>query len=199
MGARGGPRSPSQAAPKSEFSPLSTSRHLRFARLSFFATALYAAGEGTKAWQDLHDVTFDSLAFRFPSAQKRLLGDVERAWPVTLRRKATSEARGAANLTLYNCTFYGSEGHPQVNSGGSGVLFENNLFEWSDWSAVTTKPQAYFDPISPHISPYLPSSPQISPQAYFDPTQATSAFGKYGSGAMTIEMDRSYVPSADTK
>ena len=147
--------------------------HLRFHKLGFFATALYAAGEGVGSGFDLHDVTFDSLAFRFPSAQKRLLGDVERGWPVTLRRKAGSASRGPANLTLYNCTFFGSEGHPQVNSGGSGMLFDNNLFEWSDWSAVNTKPQAYFDP-----------------------SQASSAFGKYGSGAMTIEMGRSYIPSA---
>ena len=78
--------------------------HLRFARLSFFATALYAAGEATGNGYDLHDVAFDSLAFRFPSAQKRLLGDGARSWPVTLLRKRSSEEAGAANLTMYNCT-----------------------------------------------------------------------------------------------
>ena len=147
--------------------------NLRFSGLGFFATALYAAGEGSSADQDLHDVTFDSLIFDFPSAQKRLLGDGARSWPVTLLRKRTSEEYGAANLTLFNCSFYGAESHPQVNSQGSGVLFENNLFRWSDWTAVTTKPQAFFDP-----------------------SQESGAFGKYGSGAMTIEMDRSYVPWA---
>ena len=97
--------------------------HLRFSGLGFFATALYAAGESNAADQDLHDVTFDSLIFDFPSAQKRLLGDGARSWPVTLLRKRTDEQYGAANLTLFNCSFYGAEAHPQVNSQGSGVLF----------------------------------------------------------------------------
>lgn len=48
------------------------------------------------------------------------------------------------------------------------MTFENNLIEWTDWSAVTTRPVAFFDP-----------------------TEENGIWGKYGSGAMTLEMDRS--------
>ena len=53
------------------------------------------------------------------------------------------------------------------------MTFENNLIEWTDWSAVTTRPVAYFQP-----------------------DLENGMFGKYGSGAMTLEVDRSTLLSA---
>ena len=67
----------------------------------------------------------------------------------------------------------GAEAHPLINSAGSGMTFENNLIEWTDWSAVTTRPVAFFDP-----------------------TIENSIWGKYGSGAMTLEIDRSIILDA---
>ena len=101
---------------------------------------------------------------------KRNLGNVNDVWPTTLLRRSTA---GASNLTMFNCTIFGAEAHPVVHLGGSGVVFENNLMEWNDWTAVTGRAVAWFNP-----------------------TQADSTFGKYGSGAFTLEMDRSYVPDA---
>ena len=51
--------------------------------------------------------------------------------------------------------------------------FENNLIEWTDWSAVTTRPVAFFDP-----------------------TIENGIWGRYGSGAMTLEIDRSTILDA---
>ena len=47
-----------------------------------------------------------------------------------------------ANFVVYNCTFSGSEGHPMIYWGrqATSVRIENNLFEWIDWTAVTTMP-----------------------------------------------------------
>ena len=83
-----------------------------------------------------------------------------RPHPTTLARKNANEV---SNNTLFNCTFYGSEGHPLKHAAGSGMLFENNLIEWTDWSATTRPP-------------------------YFDPDVYNFLWGTYGSGAMTFEI-----------
>ena len=139
--------------------------HVTVKGLSFFATTVYAGGEKFDEDWDVHDVTYDSLVFTHPHASKRVLGEPRFSWPTTLARKRGDDG---ANNTLLNCSFFGAESHPLINVAGSGVTFENNLVEWTDWSAVTTRSVAYFDP-----------------------TAANSIWGKYGSGAMTLEMDRS--------
>jgi hypothetical protein len=139
--------------------------HIVVKGLRLFATTVYAGGEGNSANVDIHNIRLDSLQLIHPSAMKRLLGDHSNSWPTTLARKTGT---GTANNTLFNCTFFGTEGHPLINSAGSGVVFDNNLVEWTDWAAVTTRPQAYFDP-----------------------SAANDVFGKFGSGAMTLEIDRS--------
>ncbi len=98
--------------------------------LRFFATTLYARG--------VRDVTFDSLVLEHPSAQKRLLGDVSSSWPTTLvgDASATSDSR----LAFFNCTLRGAEGAPVLNVSGNGLRVENNLFEYNDWTATTTRP-----------------------------------------------------------
>ena len=113
---------------------------------------------------DVNNVKFDSLRFVHPSATKRVLENhASRTRPRWRGKKARTRA-----TTLYNCSFFGAEGHPLINSAGSGMVFENNLVEWTDWSAVTTRPQAFFDP-----------------------SIENGIWGRYGSGAMTLEMDRS--------
>ena len=137
--------------------------YLIVSNMRFFASTVYAAGETNNA--DLHNVRLDSLRFVHPSATKRLLGDCKFSHPTTLARK---RGNTASNNTLFNCSFFGAEGHPLINSAGSGMVFDNNLIEWTDWSAVTTRPVAYFDE-----------------------TIENGMFGRYGSGAMTLEVDRS--------
>ena len=102
-----------------------------------------ANNNGNAVDDDLHNVKLDSLQFIHPSTPKRLLNDTKFSHPTTLARKNANEV---SNNTLFNCTFYGSDGHPLVHAAGSGMLFENNLIEWTDWSAVTTRPLAFFDP-----------------------------------------------------
>jgi hypothetical protein len=70
----------------------------------------------------VHHVRFDSLTLRFPSATKRLLGDAKFSYPTTLANKKTADA---SHNALVNCSFFAHEGHPLVNSAGSGMLFEN--------------------------------------------------------------------------
>ena len=139
--------------------------HVVLRNMGFFATTAYAGGEGTSIPKDINNVKFDSLRFVHPSASKRVLGEARFSHPTTLARKKGADS---SNNTLFNCSFFGAEAHPLINSAGSGMRFENNLVEWTDWSAVTTRPVAFFDP-----------------------SITNSIWGKYGSGAMTLEMDRS--------
>ena len=134
--------------------------------LSFFALTLYAAAEDNRPENDVHDLSFESLELIHPSAQKRMLGEPRYSWPTTLARKRQDSA---ANLTLFNCTFFGSEAFPAITLGGSGMLIENNLMEWTDWSAVSTKTVLYFE---------------------------GDFLNKYGSGAMTLELPMSRLPHA---
>ena len=198
--------------------------HLEVRDLAFFATTVYVGGEGTSATQDVHNVRLDSLQLVHPSATKRALGDCRFSHPTTLARKKTADT---SNNTVFNCTFFGAEGHPLINVAGSGITFENNLVEWTDWSAVTSAPiegkvsgedlgrgdrrecgcelgstlgldhHPSSDP-KPNPSPPCKSNLLLTlcilaarPQAYFDPSIENSIWGKYGSGAMTVEMDRS--------
>lgn len=147
--------------------------HVTFKDLGFFATTIYAGGEGTSIPDDVHHVRFDSLRLVHPSATKRVLGEARFAHPTTLARKKSSDS--SAN-ELFNCSFFGAEGHPLINSAGSGMLFDNNLVEWTDWSAVTTRAVAYFDA-----------------------TTENNIWGKYGSGAMTLEIDRSIILDAPNR
>ena len=114
--------------------------HVTLKDLNFFATTIHAYGTGSNAAVDLHDVTLDTLAFRHPSAMKRLLGDNQHSWPTALARDAAAGSVG--NFVIYNSTFTGSEGHPMIYWGrrAETVRIENNLFEWIDWTAVTTMP-----------------------------------------------------------
>ena len=136
---------------------LTHAEHVTIRDLRFFATTVYAGGE-TNA-EDISNVRLDSLQLVHPSAGKRLLGEYEKLAPTTLRKKQSNENSPPANLTMFNTSFFGAEGSPTLNLGGTGVLFENNKLEWTDWTAVTAKPSAFFDP-----------------------TIANSAYGERGSG-----------------
>ena len=85
--------------------------------LRLFATTVYAGGEKHRV-RDISNVRFDSLEFIHPSAGRRLLGDFEFSSPTTLRKKYP---RDPANLSFYNCSLYGGEGHPLVNMGGRSL------------------------------------------------------------------------------
>ena len=111
--------------------------------LRFFATTVYAGSESND--EDISNVRLDSLELVHPSTGKRIVGEYESIAPTTLRKKKSNDAAPPANLTMYNTSFFGSEGSPTLNLGGTGVLFENNKLEWTDWTAVTAKPKAFFD------------------------------------------------------
>ena len=97
--------------------------HLTIQGLDLFATTVWAAG--ARGGSELTHVTLHSLRFDYPSAQKRMLGEVEHSWPTTLR---ASGGQVDARLKLYNCTFFGADAHPLVEFGAtSGLHVENNL------------------------------------------------------------------------
>ena len=161
--------------------------HLSIRGLGFFASTLYVGGEGNAVESDAHNVRFDSLRLVHPSAQKRLLGEPRFSWPTTLARKRGAEA---SNNTLFNCTFFGSESHPLINTAGSGMTMDNNLIEWchsahhqrqpaptvSVWSRhmlaatpCTMVPSSAFAlvshaPHAPYSSPHPPNSSPSSPK-----------------------------------
>ena len=87
--------------------------HLVIHGMRLFATTVYVGGEGSSSGQDVHNIRLDSLQLVHPSATKRILGEHRFSWPTTLARKRTADA---ANNTLYNCSFFGAEGHPLINS-----------------------------------------------------------------------------------
>ena len=94
--------------------------HVTFHNLRFFATTIYAAGEGTHADDDANNVRFDSLRLVHPSATKHMLGEARFSHPTTLASKKTTTS---CNNTLFNTSFFGSEGYPLINTAGSGVTF----------------------------------------------------------------------------
>ena len=64
------------------------------------------------------DVTLRSLRLDYPSAQKRMLGDVEHSWPTTLKA-STGSVR--SNLVMSNCTVFGADAHPLIEFGSRYV------------------------------------------------------------------------------
>eukprot|EP01051_Picozoa_sp_SAG22_P001816 SAG22_NODE_75_length_22256_cov_45.062960_3_plen_634_part_00 len=111
------------------------STHLKLSNMQFFACTVWVFS--IRNVDHVRHITLDSLKFEYPSATKRMLGDHRHSWPTTLFEKDRAEWCGNH---IFNCSWMGSEGDPVVNLRGAGVVMENNLFEYNDWSAVTTVP-----------------------------------------------------------
>ncbi|KAL9965293.1 hypothetical protein ACROYT_G029070 [Oculina patagonica] len=74
-------------------------------------------------------LSFHSINFNFPSYSKRMLGVTDPAqWTVIHANRKNS-------FQLINSTFYGTDG-AALQYSGTGVLLQNNLFEYNDWSVA---------------------------------------------------------------
>eukprot|EP01052_Picozoa_sp_SAG31_P025927 SAG31_NODE_2310_length_5960_cov_5.846613_3_plen_593_part_00 len=109
--------------------------HFKLSKMHFFACTVWFFSLRTV--DHVQHITMDSLKFDYPSAMKRMLGNHRYSWPTTLYEKSTAEWCGNR---IFNCSWMGSEGDPVVSLRGAGIVLENNLFEYNDWSAVTTVP-----------------------------------------------------------
>ena len=77
-------------------------------------------------------ITYDSLQFKFPHAQKRMLGDHVHSFPTTL---FTKDLNAYSANAVVNCSFTGAESDPVLRIKSVGIFMDNNEFIWNDWSA----------------------------------------------------------------
>ena len=117
--------------------------HAEVRGLRMFATTVFAAGEKTCqngcGPTDIQNVQLASLVLVHPSAGKRILND----FGSRRRRYAARQPPNnpVANLTLWNCSFYGA-GATRSSTPAARACDENNLITWNDWTAVTTRAKA---------------------------------------------------------
>ena len=112
------------------------STDVTFKSMGFRGTTVWTATD--KFNEPVRGIVYDSLRFEFPSSQKRMLGDHRHSWPTTLYEKAIEN--GPCYNRIFNCTLTGAEGDPVIYSRGAGMTFDNNKFEWTDYTAITTVP-----------------------------------------------------------
>jgi len=106
---------------------ISNCQHLHFKQLTFFGTTLKAQPKRRR--DVIHGLSFHSISFNFPSYSKRMLGDTAPPlWTVIRPNRRNS-------FQLINSTFFGTDG-VALEYQGNGVLIQNNLFEYNDWSVA---------------------------------------------------------------
>lgn len=117
-----------------------------FRNLDFFATTLKAE---TKDWSNFVDqIHIEHCTFKFPSYSKRMLQAADPKtkdfavveWTKLLGIYNGNKKETWGTFTLYNNEFYGSDG-VALEYNGRNVKFENNLFEYNDWTAANMKTQ----------------------------------------------------------
>ncbi|XP_022802159.1 uncharacterized protein LOC111339709 [Stylophora pistillata] len=109
---------------------ISNCEHLHFKQLTFFGTTFKTLP--TSKRRVIGDLTFHSINFSFPSYSMRMLGVT--APPLWTFIRASRGRR----FKLINSTFYGTDGLA-LQYYGDGVLLENNLFEYNDWSVSLSR------------------------------------------------------------
>ena len=112
------------------------STYVTLKNMGFHGTTVWAGA--IKFNENVRGIVYDSLRFKYPSAQKRMLGDHRHSWPTTLFERAVES--GPCYNKIFNCTFTGSEGDPSLYTSGAGIVFDNNRFVWNDFTAITTVP-----------------------------------------------------------
>ena len=102
--------------------------HLTLQEMTFFGTTVWAGSLGFN--DDVNGLTYDSLQFKFPHAQKRMLGEHLHLSPTTL---FTKDMSAYSRNAIVNCSFTGAEADPVLNVNSVGLFLENNEFVWNDW------------------------------------------------------------------
>lgn len=95
--------------------------------MTFFGTTLKA--RPSSKWDVIEGLLFHSIDFRFPSYSMRMLGIADPP------RCTIIEASRGKGFQLINSTFYGTDGMA-LQYSGKGVVLQNNLFEYNDWSVA---------------------------------------------------------------
>ena len=104
--------------------------------MTFFGTTLKA--RPTRKWDVIEGLHFDTINFKFPSYSMRMLGLTNPPLCTVI------EASRGKSFQLINSTFFGSDGMA-LRYSGKGVLLQNNLFEYNDWSvAIMTQKSGGF-------------------------------------------------------
>ena len=147
-------------------------RGYRLQRIKFFACTVWAFA--TKTMKHVSHVEWNSLHFSFPASMKRMLGDHSHSWPTTLFEKDVTYWSGNK---IANCTFFGGEADPLLQISGAGMQIEDNLMEWNDWSAVTTR-------VCWPVGSTLPAASE--PQLPGVNVTACDLTRKYGGGAFAL-------------
>ena len=133
---------------------ITDSSFITIANISFFATALLASDLGLVVHppQDpqpyptpkpngfISNINFTGLQFNFPAASNRMLGSILSPDTVTIYAPRVWGAPEPRNITLFNCTFYGSDG-PSVLISADHVHISQCLFNRTDWSGVGAAPK----------------------------------------------------------
>lgn len=110
---------------------ITDSSNVVFANMTFFATTLKA--ESTSATKVIDNLQFVSVNFSFPSYSKRMLGSpLPAEWTKII---AKYRWRQAKPFTMFNCTFYGTDG-AALEYASLNATLENNLFERNDWTGA---------------------------------------------------------------
>ena len=115
------------------FNITSGSCYLVFSGIRFFATTLTASSSG-KNDANVHDLTFDSLQFSYPTYSKRMLGSVDIPNSTFVYHYGDLTNR-PTNFTFFNCTFEYGDGMTVWYRGSDGK-FVNNLWHHNDFSCV---------------------------------------------------------------
>ena len=102
-------------------------KHVHFKQLTFFGTTIKV--RPTSKWDVIEEMLFQSINFHFPSYSMRMLGIPDPP------RCTIIEASRGRSFQLINSTFYGTDGRA-LQYSGKGVLLQNNLFEYNDWSVT---------------------------------------------------------------
>jgi len=100
---------------------VTNSKNVKVQNMQFFGTTL-------NAHDGIDGLQLESLQFQYPSSGKRMLGEWRGASPTVISDKGSK-------FTVFNCSWYGAEGHTLVYTGTSPV-FRNNLWEYNDWTGL---------------------------------------------------------------
>ena len=106
---------------------ISNCQHLHFRQLTFFGTTFKTLK--TSRRKIIDGLLFHTINLRFPSYSMRMLHvTAPPLWTVI-------EPSRNSSFKLINSTFYGTDGLA-LQYSGDGVLLQNNLFEYNDWSVA---------------------------------------------------------------
>eukprot|EP00794_Sanderia_malayensis_P003512 gene3512-4013_t len=103
--------------------------------LDFFATTLLAESVDVNN-NNIDELTFQSLNFKYPSYSKRMLGDpAPPQWTKISAYARYKKIKKYGTFQIHNCTFFGTDG-VALEFTGMNTTVKNNLFLYNDWTGA---------------------------------------------------------------